>query len=128
MIGEHDGAIFYTLGQRHGLDVGGGLPYYVADKDMEKNIVYVTTDLDDERLWKEQVRLRRTHWINESPQQGQTLQARARHRGKLIDAEVSELKDGRATISLAKPIKALSPGQSVVLYEDERVVGGGIVT
>ncbi|HEY5152659.1 MAG TPA: tRNA 2-thiouridine(34) synthase MnmA, partial [Candidatus Saccharimonadales bacterium] len=46
-IGEHDGAIFYTIGQRHGLNVGGGLPYYVTRKDMKTNTIYVTTDLDD---------------------------------------------------------------------------------
>ena len=49
ILGAHDGAIFYTLGQRHGLELGGGLPYYVVGKDMEKNEVYVTTDLNDER-------------------------------------------------------------------------------
>jgi tRNA-specific 2-thiouridylase len=51
VLGNHDGAIFYTLGQRHGLDIGGGLPYYVVGKDMSKNEVYVTTDLIDATLW-----------------------------------------------------------------------------
>src|ERR1700712_73909 len=50
-VGEHDGALFYTIGQRHGLNVGGGLPFYVVGKDMDKNEVYVTTDLQDDRLW-----------------------------------------------------------------------------
>ena len=54
-LGAHDGAIFYTLGQRHGLDLGGGLPYYVVGKDMDKNEVYVTTDLNDKSLWKSTV-------------------------------------------------------------------------
>ncbi len=45
VLGRHDGAIFYTIGQRQGLGIGGGLPYYVTDKDMEKNIVYVTKNL-----------------------------------------------------------------------------------
>lgn len=49
VLGQHDGAIFYTIGQRHGLDMGGGLPYYVVGKDMDKNAVYVTTDLNDDR-------------------------------------------------------------------------------
>src|SRR4051812_29567708 len=53
VIGEHDGAIFYTIGQRQGLHVGGGLPYYVAGKDMNRNEVYVTTDLQDGRLWSD---------------------------------------------------------------------------
>lgn len=54
-LGTHDGAIFYTLGQRHGLDVGGGLPYYVVGKNMDKNEVYVTTDLNDTELWRKEV-------------------------------------------------------------------------
>ena len=53
--GEHDGALFYTIGQRHGLHVGGGLPFYVTGKDMEQNIVYVTTDLQDTALWRPRV-------------------------------------------------------------------------
>src|SRR4029079_6069640 len=64
VVGQHDGAIFYTIGQRHGLDVGGGLPYYVTGKDMAKNEVYVTTNLDDERLWHNDLTLADAHWIN----------------------------------------------------------------
>src|SRR3989344_4972158 len=56
-IGEHDGAIFYTIGQRHGLEVGGGLPLYVTGKDMKKNEVHVTTDLQDENLWSRRMKL-----------------------------------------------------------------------
>ncbi|HSX44120.1 MAG TPA: tRNA 2-thiouridine(34) synthase MnmA, partial [Candidatus Saccharimonadales bacterium] len=52
IVGQHDGAIFYTIGQRHGLEVGGGLPYYVTGKDMKKNQVYVTNNLDDPDLWR----------------------------------------------------------------------------
>lgn len=51
VIGQHDGAIYYTIGQRHGLQVGGGLPFYVIGKDMAKNEVYVTTDLSSSNLW-----------------------------------------------------------------------------
>ncbi len=67
VVGEHDGAIFYTIGQRHGLNVGGGLPYYVIGKDMDKNEVYVTTDLNDKRLWSKELRLTDIHWINGVP-------------------------------------------------------------
>ncbi|HZJ34950.1 MAG TPA: tRNA 2-thiouridine(34) synthase MnmA, partial [Candidatus Angelobacter sp.] len=49
-LGRHDGAIFYTIGQRHGMEIGGGLPYYVVGKDMDKNEVYVTTNLNDDTL------------------------------------------------------------------------------
>lgn len=86
-IGEHDGAIFYTIGQRHGLDVGGGLPYYVTSKDMSKNIVYVTNDISDEQLWSDEIRLGQLHWINDRPKSSQ-LQVRTRHRAKLISCEL----------------------------------------
>jgi tRNA-uridine 2-sulfurtransferase len=65
IVGQHDGAIFYTIGQRHGLEIGGGLPYYVIGKDMKRNEVYVTTDLQDEKLWSRELRFTSTHWINE---------------------------------------------------------------
>ena len=64
VIGEHDGAIFYTIGQRHGLDIGGGLPYYVTGKDIKKNEIYVTTDLQDDALWKNEVSLTDIFWIS----------------------------------------------------------------
>src|SRR5581483_653926 len=83
VVGEHDGALFYTIGQRHGLEVGGGLPFYVVGKDMKKNEVYVTTDLQDERLWSNKIKFTSVHWINGQPR-GNNLKARTRHRGKLI--------------------------------------------
>ena len=57
VLGYHDGAIFYTIGQRHGLYVGGGLPYYVVDKDIEKNIVYVSKNLNNDNLWTKELEL-----------------------------------------------------------------------
>jgi len=78
IVGQHDGALFYTIGQRQGLGVGGGLPYYVVGKDMPKNEVYVTSDLQDPRLWHNQITLASPHWINQPPQQANsTLCARA---------------------------------------------------
>src|SRR5262249_1500856 len=83
-IGEHDGALFYTIGQRQGLGVGGGLPYYVVGKNMAKNEVYVTTDLQDSRLWHNELRLTNMHWINGEPAPGEQLQVRTRYRAELI--------------------------------------------
>ncbi len=122
-IGEHDGAIFYTIGQRHGLDVGGGLPYYVVDKDIDKNIIYVSTDLDDERLWLKEIKLTQPHWINKAPKSDTKLQVRTRHRAPLVNSTVTDAN----TIKLDDPIRAVTPGQSAVLYDGDRVVGGGVV-
>jgi tRNA (5-methylaminomethyl-2-thiouridylate)-methyltransferase len=126
VLGQHDGAIFYTIGQRHGLDVGGGLPYYVVGKDMDKNEVYVTTNLNDDSLWKPELTVVNTHWINELPQEG-TYQVRARHRASLISATLSHLPDGEVKLALDSPERAVAPGQSVVIYDKEVCLGGGIV-
>jgi tRNA-specific 2-thiouridylase len=125
VLGHHDGAIFYTLGQRHGLDLGGGLPYYVVGKDMDKNEVYVTTDLNDETLWNQHVRLGGVHWINQVPDTGE-YQVRVRHRAPLIVAQL--MFDGDlATVHLTDSQRAVAAGQSVVIYDKDICLGGGIV-
>lgn len=120
-VGRHDGAIFYTLGQRHGLDVGGGLPYYVVGKDMEKNEVYVTRDLNDDALWKHDVELGSLHWINETPPDGD-YRIRVRHRAPLVAATLTG-----GTLHLADPQRAVEAGQSIVIYDNDVCLGGGIV-
>lgn len=126
VLGQHDGAIFYTIGQRHGLDVGGGLPYYVVGKDMEKNEVYVTTNLNDDALWKPELGVVNAHWINEAPQPG-AYHVRVRHRAPLIAAELSYTENGEVKLVLDSPERAVAPGQSIVLYSGAVCIGGGIV-
>lgn len=125
VLGHHDGAIFYTLGQRHGLDLGGGLPYYVVGKDMDKNEVYVTTDLNDESLWKRSVSLHSVHWINDIPSDG-TYDIRIRHRAPLVQATLEIHKNG-VELSIDDQQRAIAPGQSVVIYSGDVCIGGGIV-
>jgi tRNA-specific 2-thiouridylase len=125
VIGEHDGALFYTIGQRQGLNVGGGLPYYVVGKDMAKNEVYVTTDLSDERLWHRELNIGQQHWINGVPVTGK-LQVRTRYRAPLVDCDVT-IEHGDVTYSLHDDIRAITAGQSAVLYDGNRCLGGGIV-
>jgi tRNA-specific 2-thiouridylase len=125
VLGQHDGAIFYTLGQRHGLEVGGGLPYYVVGKDMDKNEVYVTTDLNDANLWRNDVALTAPHWINGQPEAGE-YQIRVRHRATLVDAQLS-FESGASTLHLNNAERAVAAGQSVVVYKDGICLGGGIV-
>ncbi len=127
VIGEHDGAIFYTIGQRSGLGVGGGLPYYVTGKDMKKNEVYVTTNLDDKNLWYNELNLTDMHWINEVPQNGAKIQVRTRHRAPLIDATLNIVSKDKAIIELKDEIRAATPGQSAVIYIKDLVIGGGII-
>ena len=128
-IGRHDGAIFYTVGQRHGLNVGGGLPYYVTHKDMDTNQVFVTTDIHDEKLWAKRVLLRDVHWIGTQPGKGATYQARLRYRGPLVVVTLDSQDDPAALmLTLQDEQRALAAGQSAVLYLGDEVIGGGVIS
>ena len=131
VIGEHDGAILYTLGQRHGLYLGGGLPYYVVGKDIQKNIVYVSQDLNHPNLWADKLELTDLIWRGKQPVENLVensqntpvnVLVRLRHRAPLIPAK---LKGN--TIYFDEAIRRPAPGQSAVLYDDQVCLGGGII-
>ena len=128
VLGKHDGAIFYTLGQRHGLDIGGGLPYYVSSKDMEKNIIYVTTNLNDDVFWKKEIELNHLHQIDKNNPfiNGKEYYVRVRHRAPLVKATFKQ-EDGKKLLIMDSPERAVMAGQSVVIYDDKECLGGGIV-
>ncbi|HSX53012.1 MAG TPA: tRNA 2-thiouridine(34) synthase MnmA [Patescibacteria group bacterium] len=128
VLGQHDGAIFYTIGQRHGLNIGGGFPYYVTGKDMKKNEVYVTTNLDDKNLWHLELKLTNMHWINsdKSPLKDVSLQVRTRYRAPLIKCDIKH-KGNVTVITLKDEVRAVTPGQSAVIYQESRVLGGGVI-
>lgn len=126
-IGQHDGALFYTIGQRHGLHIGGGLPYYVVGKDMQTNQVFVTTDLQDDRLWQDNLRLAGLHWINHAPEAGKPYHVRTRYRAPLVPCRVTFDSDHSVHLALGSDVRAITPGQSAVLYQGDYCVGGGIV-
>ncbi len=126
-IGEHDGALFYTIGQRQGLGIGGGLPFYVVGKNMDKNELYVTTDLQDARLWTNELMLTCPHWINEPPQPNDVYWVRTRYRAELLQiTSLRQLQNGNWHIVLEDEVRALTPGQSAVMYHDGQVIGSGI--
>lgn len=125
VLGHHDGAIFYTLGQRHGLDIGGGLPYYVVGKDMQTNQVFVSNDISSGELWKQEARLISVHWIGPRPEAGK-YKARIRHRAPLEDVELS-YDDDETMVRFSHEQRAVAPGQSLVLYSEDTCLGGGII-
>jgi tRNA-specific 2-thiouridylase len=127
VIGEHDGALFYTIGQRHGLSVGGGLPYYVIGKDMSKNEVQVTTDLNDEKLWSDTFTLQNMHWVNGEPKETGKYNVRTRYRAALAPINTLTKEAPLWRLQLGEEIRAITPGQSAVLYDGDLVLGGGVV-
>jgi len=124
-LGEHEGAIFYTIGQRHGLNIGGGLPYYVIGKHMGKNEVYVTSNLDDKQLWSKSLNLTDIHWINGAPDPSKIYQVRTRYRAPLIESKLLTTSS-TLQLELSDEVRAVTPGQSAVIYDGKRVLGGGI--
>jgi tRNA-specific 2-thiouridylase len=121
-VGTHQGALFYTHGQRHGLGIGGGKPFYVTGKDVNTNTVFVTDDPADLQLETDTFTLEQLHWIDSAPVPGRTYQCRTRHRADLIDCRIDD-----GTVKLARPERAVTPGQSAVIYDGDTVLGGGII-
>ncbi len=126
VIGKHDGAIFFTIGQRHGLNVGGGLPYYVVGKNMKTNTVYVSSELTDDRLWSNELSLSEPWWINGEPEDKKSLSVKCRYRSSAQSCRI-DLLDGKTKLELTDAVRAASPGQSAVIYDGETVIGGGII-
>ena len=82
----------------------------------------MTTNLDDEALWRQEIKLEDLHWINDPSEDDKTYQVRLRYRGPLVACTIKEHK-----LSLDQPQRTLAAGQSAVLYDSDRVVGGGII-
>ena len=120
VVGTHEGAIFYTLGQRHGLDLGGGLPYYVVGKDVDKNEVYVSRNLNNGGLWTTELELEDVIIRQNSPHK---LMVRLRHRAPLIPVRL----EGENKLVFETEIKRPAPGQSAVFYIGDNCIGGGII-
>jgi tRNA-specific 2-thiouridylase len=126
-VGSHEGAIFFTLGQRHGLGAGGGAPRYVVDKDMDRNIVFVSADRRASRLEDDALCMEDASWISgQSPRSGDYL-VRMRHGGELVPASVDiDERKATAAVHLSHPCRAVASGQSVVVYQGQVCLGGGI--
>ena len=125
VVGTHRGAVCYTLGQRKGLGLAMGAPVYVCGKDMEKNTVTVGPN---EALFATTLRADSWNWIP-FPELTEPMQvtARARYNQKEQPAVVYPEENGFARVVFAQPQRAMTPGQAVVLYSGDLVVGGGTI-
>lgn len=126
-IGYHEGAAYYTIGQRHGLAIGGGSPYYVVDKDMNTNTVFVTNDAEDLALTADQFEIVNSHWIKEPPVAGKSYRVRVRYRAKLVSCRLKSTSGGY-TVELQNPERAIASGQAAVIYDGDKVLGGGSIS
>jgi tRNA-specific 2-thiouridylase len=124
-VGYHEGAFAYTIGQRHGLNIGGGKPYFVYKIDTKKNIVFVTTNDESELLNKSEFEIDDCIWW-QNPE-SLNLKVKVRYRSEAIECKLQKSKDSKYLVKLNKKERAITPGQSAVFYSDDLVVGGGII-
>jgi tRNA-specific 2-thiouridylase len=132
-VGEHVGLMYYTLGQRQGLGIGGrrggaGEPWYVAGKDLQSNTLTVVQGHDHPRLLSRTLAAGDASWVaGAAPEPGGELRAKTRYRQ--ADAECTLRIEGDAAFALefAEPQWAVTPGQSAVLYRGDECLGGGVI-
>jgi len=132
-VGEHAGLMFYTLGQRQGLGIGGrygdsGEPWYVVGKDLQNNVLLVTQGANHPLLFHRRLRASRLHWIaGEPPPIPFCCHAKIRYRQPDQPCLVESLTADSCQVFFSEAQRAITPGQSVVFYADEECLGGGII-
>ncbi len=130
VIGQHQGLMYYTIGQRQGLGIGGpGEPWFVVRKDMESNILYVVEGKNHPALFQSGLVADELHWIaNMAPALPLGCTARIRHRQPEQNCRLSETDDGCIRVDFEQPQRAIATGQSVVFYERGSCLGGGVIS
>ncbi len=127
-VGEHIGLAFYTIGQRKGIGLGGaGEPWYVAEKRMDANELVVVQGHDHPLLMRSSLRGLDASWVLETPARGSTHGAKTRYRQADASCTVARIADGELTVDFPQPQRAVTPGQSVVLYDGEVCLGGAVI-
>jgi len=130
VIGQHDGCWYYTVGQRHGFGLkGGGLAYYIVDKDVNKNVLYVARADKDGGLYKTSLNASNCQLTaGANPNFPIKCTAKIRYRQPDQECTVDKIDDENWRITFKTPQRAVTPGQFVVLYDGQIVLGGGVIS
>jgi tRNA-specific 2-thiouridylase len=134
VVGRHSGLMYYTLGQRQGLGIGGskdgdGMPWFVAGKDMDNNVLTVVQGHDHPLLYSDGLQAAQMHWIaGHDPREHWVYAAKTRYRQPDAPCEIDSIDGDRCEIRFGEAQWAVTPGQSVVVYESRVCLGGGIIT
>jgi tRNA-specific 2-thiouridylase len=123
-LGEHDGFYFYTIGQRRGVDINGG-PWYVCDKDVKKNIVYLSHGFAGNDQSRDAFEVTGLNWISGIPTKKE-LQVKLRHGEMFYDCTI-KVNDKNVLVKLHKKDRGITPGQYAVFYDGQQCLGGGVI-
>ncbi len=133
VIGEHQGLMYHTIGQRQGLGIGGmqaasDLPWYVAEKDLSDNVLIVVQGNDHSALFHNRMTVENVSWVSGQPDLPHTFGVKTRYRQPDQQASVQQLPSGLLDVHFAQPQRAVTPGQWACFYEDDLCRGGGVIT
>ncbi len=133
-IGEHQGLMYYTIGQRQGLGIGGcknsnNDPWYVARKDLDNNILIAVQGIEHPLLYKSSLHATQIHWIRQTPDLTSDFHCMAKTRYRQDDQACKIVRNDTDKIEVYfdQPQRAITPGQSVVFYNNNECLGGGII-
>ena len=133
VIGEHQGVMFHTLGQRQGLGIGGvkgypEAPWYVLHKDLENNVIYVGQGHEHPWMLSTMLEASQLAWVSGiAPETGSSLTAKVRYRQQDQAVSIEQIDANRMHLKFERAQRAVTPGQSVVLYDGDVCLGGGII-
>ncbi|MBT3393807.1 MAG: tRNA 2-thiouridine(34) synthase MnmA [Waddliaceae bacterium] len=129
IVGNHDGIAYYTIGQRKGLGIGGpGEPWFVVEKDPEKNVVYVEQGEDHPALYSSKLTAKEISWVGDKPKTiPYKCTAKIRYRQADAPCTITILSDHEVEVEFDATQKAVTPGQSVVFYDGELCLGGAVI-
>ncbi|RIW37641.1 tRNA 2-thiouridine(34) synthase MnmA [Bacillus salacetis] len=127
--GKHDGLMYYTIGQRQGLGIGGaGEPWFVIGKDLDRNVLYVEQGFDHEALYSDSILATDISWTSDNEKQAEfECTAKFRYRQEDHEVKVQLLDDDKVKVIFKEPVRAVTPGQAVVFYNGDECLGGGTI-
>ncbi|EAD5869550.1 tRNA 2-thiouridine(34) synthase MnmA [Listeria innocua] len=129
VLGKHDGLMYYTIGQRHGLGIGGdGEPWFVVGKDLKNNVLFVEQGFHHDSLYSDSLIATDISFTTNS-EKPKTFVCTAKFRYRQTDTKVTVnmREDGTAEVVFADPVRAITPGQAVVFYDGDICLGGGTI-
>ena len=131
-VGEHDGLMYYTIGQRKGLGVGGGhsdldAPWYVIEKDLLNNQLIVAQGRNNSALYHKHLKASNLHWVLGSPPKKDRFNAKVRYRANDVPCKINDMSNTNISIEFDQACFGIAPGQSIVFYDGEVCLGGAVI-
>lgn len=132
IVGKHHGLMFYTLGQRKGIGVGGQKnekesPWYVIEKDLNRNELIIAQGHNHPKLMHKSLRCQQLDWVSDAPAAPFQCEAKTRYRQVQEACTVTKINADEYQVDFFEPQWAITPGQSVVFYQEQQCLGGGVI-